>query len=90
MYFVQLSAMTDDAIIVDSPKQASQIFEQPVASRSSLSVVLNIMCQNFHLVNFGVKSNFTCEKLLRRLNYKKALSGTVRFERKSTLEASLR
>lgn len=85
-----VSAVTDDTIVMDSSKQASQIFEQPVANRSSLSVVLNIMCQNFLLVNFGVKLNFTCENLLYRLYYKEALSAAVKFENSSTLEASIR
>lgn len=77
-------------IVMDSPKQASQIFEQPVANRSSYSEVCCRMCHNFHLMNTGVKLNFTCEKLLYRSVYNGVLRRTIKFGQNSIVGATLR
>lgn len=84
------AAMTDHTIHLDSPKQASQILEEPVANRSSFSEVVNRMCHNFHLKNCGVKSSFTCEKLLNWLHSKSASPETAKFDRVVLLRASVR
>lgn len=49
---------------MDSSKQASAIFKQPVDNRSSLWKVVNRMCQIFLLMNFSVKLLFHGENVV--------------------------
>lgn len=74
-------AIPDRTTVVDSPKQASQIFEEPVASRSSFCEGRCRMCHNFLLLNFGVKLNYTREKLLEQLLYEGESRGVAQFAR---------
>lgn len=76
--------------IMDSSKQASEIFEQAVANRSLSREVVNRMCQIFTLLNFSVKSFYFREKCFTFLNIKGELFRIVKFESIASLEASMR